>query len=272
MSVKQVSSVSNPIVKSIRALAQKKAREREGLFLAEGLKLALDALEGGWTVRTLVVSAHDGPRERIDDVSARVHAAGGLVLQASEKVLAAIARRDNPQTVIAVVEERWSPDVEPQAGETWVALERVRDPGNLGTVIRTADALGLSGVVLAGECVDPFGVETVRATMGSLFHVPLARVDAVAPLAERFRAAGGQVVGTHLGGAVDHRRIDWTATPTLVIMGNEARGLSDEAAAACDRLALIAMSGRADSLNLAVSAGIVLFEARRHALPEKEAA
>ena len=272
MSVKQVSSVANPIVKSIRALAQKKAREREGVFVAEGLKLALDALDGGWTIRTLVVSASNGPRERIDEVSARVHAAGGLVLQVADKVLAAISRRDNPQTVIAVVEERVG-RVEPQAGQTWVALERVRDPGNLGTIIRTADALGLAGVVLVGECVDPFGVETVRATMGSLFHVPLARVGALAPLAETFRAAGGQVVGTHLDGAVDHRRIDWTLTPALVVMGNEARGLSHEAAAACDALALIAMGGRADSLNLAVCAGIVLFEARRHALPElKEAA
>ena len=271
MSVKQVSSVSNPIVKFIRALAHKKARERERLFLAEGLKLAVDALDGGWTIRTLVVAAEGGPRERIDDVSARVHASGGLVLQASSKVLAAIARRDNPQTVIAVVEERWGA-VEPQAGGTWVALERVRDPGNLGTVIRTADALGLSGVVLAGECVDPFGVECVRATMGSLFHVAVSRTDDVASVSERFRAAGGQVVGTHLAGAVDHRRVDWTRTPLLVVMGNEARGLSDEAAAACDVLALVAMSGRADSLNLAVSAGIVLFEARRHALPELEAA
>ena len=271
MSVKQVSSVSNPIVKSIRALAQKKVREREGLFLAEGLKLAVDAVDGGWTIRTLVVAAEGGPRERIDDISARVHASGGLVLQASPKVLAAIARRDNPQTVIAVVEERWG-EAEPQAGETWVALERVRDPGNLGTVIRTADALGLAGVVLAGECVDPFGVECVRATMGSLFHVAVARTHDVGALAGRFRAAGGRTVGTHLAGAVDHRRVDWSRSPLLVVMGNEARGLSDEAAAACDELALIAMSGRADSLNLAVSAGIVLFEARRHALPMLEEA
>lgn len=267
MSVKQVTSVSNPIVKSIRALAQKKVRERERLFLAEGLKLALDALEGGWTIRTLVVAAQGGPRERIDAVAARVHAHGGLVLQASDKVLAAIARRDNPQTVIAVVEERWG-TVEPQASETWVALERVRDPGNLGTVIRTADALGLAGVVLVGECVDAFAVETVRATMGSLFHVPLARAPDLPALAERFRAAGGRVVGTHLAGAVDHRRVDWTRSPLLVVMGNEARGLSPEAAAACDELALVAMSGRADSLNLAVSAGIVLYESRRHALPD----
>ena len=271
MTVKQVTSTANPIVKSIRALSQKKVRERERLFLAEGLKLALDALEAGWTIRTLVVGPaknEGGPRDLIDPLAARVHAGGHLVVQANAKVLGAIARRDNPQTVIAVIEERYHETVEPKAGETWVALDRVRDPGNLGTVIRTADALGASGVVLVGETVDPFGIEAVRATMGSLFHVPIARMgeDDFPALADRFRAAGGQTVGTHLEGSVDHRTIDWTVTPTLLVMGNEARGLSRTAAGACDRLARIAMSGNADSLNLAVSTGIALFEARRHVL------
>ena len=269
MSVKEISAVSNPIVKSIRALGMKKHREREGAFLAEGMKLAQDALDAGWAVRTLLV-ARDGSSDRAEALAARVHAAGGLVLRCSGKVLQAVARRDNPQTVMAVVAERWTATVEPRAGETWLALDRCRDPGNLGTAIRTADALGAAGVVLVGASTDPFDQAAVRATMGSLFHVPVARIEAerFPQLAARFRDAGGQVVGTHLAGAIDHRAIEWSATPTLIVMGNESQGLTDAMAAACDTLARIAMSPDrgADSLNLAVSTGIVLFEARRSVL------
>lgn len=278
MSVKEITSAANPIVKGIRALAMKKHREREGAFLAEGMKLATDALDSGWTVRTVMVSRNaEGERlARIEALAARVHAAGGSVLRCSDKVMQAVARRDNPQTVMAVIEERWLANVAPAEGETWLALDRCRDPGNLGTVIRTADALGAAGLVLVGPSTDPFEQGAVRATMGSLFHVPVARLEAGAftDLAERFRTKGGQVVGTHLEGAVDHRAVDWRRTPTLIVMGNEAQGLDPALAPACDRLALIAMSpGRgADSLNLGVSTGIVLHEARRHLLaaPPKE--
>ena len=269
MSVKEITAVSNPIVKSIRALTVRKHRDREGTFLAEGQKLATDALDAGWTVKTLLIPRE--ANERVEALAAKVHAAGNLVLRCSDKVLATVARRDNPQTVMAVVEERWALDPQPAGGETWLALDRCRDPGNLGTAIRTADALGAAGVVLVGPSTDPFDSQAVRATMGSLFHMPVARIatEGFAALAERFRARGGQVVGTHLEGASDHRAIDWTRTPTLLVMGNEAQGLDPPLAALCDRLALIAMSGTrgADSLNLAVSTGIVLFEARRHALP-----
>jgi len=146
----------------------------------------------------------------------------------------------------------------------------VRDPGNLGTVIRTADALGAKGVLLVGETTDPFALEAVRATMGSLFHMRLARAsqDEFIELASRWQANGGQVVGTHLKGAVDHRVIDYSSAPQLLLMGNEQQGLTDELAAACSKLALISMCGNADSLNLAVATGVMLFEARRHALPE----
>ena len=276
MPVKEVSAVSNPVVKSIRALGLRKGRERQGAFLAEGLKLVVDAVERGWTVRTLVVArdadASPERQARVDALAARIHASGGLVLRASRKVLEAVAKRDNPQAVMAVIEERrLAPDaIRPERGACWLALDRCRDPGNLGSAIRTADALGAAGVILIGPSTDPFDREAVRATMGSLFHVPVAAIptEGFAALAERFRARGGQVVGTHLEGAVDHRAVDWRRSPVLLAMGNEREGLDPALAPLCDRLALIAMrAGRgADSLNLAVSTGIVLFEARRHVL------
>ena len=265
--VHEVTSTANPIVKDIRRLAQKRHRDEAGLFLCEGLKLALDAAEGGWRVATLIYAMEARGTDRLDQLAARVLAGGGDVLEVSRKVLSAIVRRDNPQAVAAVVERRLVDlaDIRPEGGDLWVALDRVRDPGNLGTVLRTIDAVGARGAILVGDCVDPFGLETVRATMGSLFTVPLARCDEAAFLAWRARWPG-RVVGTHLEGATDYRAIDYAGAPLLLLMGNEQRGLSDALAAACDALALIPQAGRADSLNLAVATGVMLFEARRHAL------
>lgn len=272
--VDEISAVSNPRVKAIRALAQKKHREREGLFLAEGLKLVTDALEGGWRIQTLVRGrpAPDGQDmgDRLDSVAASVRARGGEVIIASEKVLSAIARRDNAQRAIAVVVQRSVAlaEVKPDPGVLWLALDRVRDPGNLGTCLRTADALGAAGVVLVGETTDPFGLEAVRASMGSVFHTPVVQAgeaDFIRHCAD-WRAAGGQVVGTHLAGAVDHRTVDYASAPQILVMGNEQQGLTDALAAACSALVRIAMDGQADSLNLAVATGIVLFEAQRHTL------
>ncbi len=265
--VKEVTSLANPIVKDIRGLALKKNRDAAGAFLAEGLKLVIDALDLGWTIRTLVCSKAARGKPAVEKVAARTVAAGGLVLEASEKVMSAVARRDNPQTVMAVFEQRLASlsGIRPAAGETWIALDRVRDPGNLGTIIRTADAAGASGVVLVGDTTDPFSTETVRATMGSIFAVPVARAAPEAFLRWR-RSVDVRLVGTHLSGAVDYRSIDYRSKPVVLLMGNEQAGLPDDLAAACDTLALIPQAGRADSLNLAIAAGVMLFEARRHLL------
>ena len=189
------------------------------------------------------------------------------MLEVSEKVLGTIVRRDNPQAVAAVVQQRLTglSAITPGPEDVWVALDRVRDPGNLGTVMRTVDAVGAQGIILVGETVDPFGLEAVRATMGSLFSVTVSRASEAEFLAWR-TGWPGRVVGTHLAGAVDFRSIDYSGTPQLLVMGNEQRGLTDALAECCDALAVIPQAGRADSLNLAVATGVMLFEMRRHAL------
>jgi TrmH family RNA methyltransferase len=265
--VKEVTSLANPLVKDIKALALKKFRDQQNAFLAEGLKLVIDALELGWTIRTLVFAKSGKGNPAVEKVAARTVASGGLVLEVSEKVLSAITRRDNPQMVVGVFAQRWTAlkDVRPKGDDVWVALDRVRDPGNLGTIIRTADAVGAKGVILVGETTDPFSIETVRATMGSVFAVPVAKTDTAAFLQWR-KGFPGLVVGTHLKGAVDYRTIDYGGRPVLLLMGNEQQGLPDELAAACDRLLRIPQAGRADSLNLAVATGVALYEIRRKAL------
>ncbi|WP_376703194.1 RNA methyltransferase [Mesorhizobium sp. ISC25] len=265
--VKEVTSLANPLVKDIKALALKKFRDQQNAFMAEGLKLVIDALDLGWSIRTLVFAKAGRGNAAVEKVAARTVAAGGTVLEVSEKVLVAITRRDNPQMVVGVFSQKFLPlkDIRVQDGDVWVALDRVRDPGNLGTVIRTVDAVGARGVILVGETTDPFSVETVRATMGSIFAVPVAKATPEAFLAWR-KSFPGLVAGTHLKGAVDYRSVDFSKGPVLLMMGNEQQGLPDELAASCDKLLRIPQAGRADSLNLAVATGVMLFEIRRGAL------
>lgn len=262
--VKEVTSLTNPIVKDIKGLTSKKEREESGTFLAEGLKLIIDAVELGWEIRTLVYAKAAKGKPLVEQVAARTVARGGLVLEVSEKVLSSITRRDNPQMVVGVFEQQWKTlgHLSLEKGQTFVALDRVRDPGNLGTIIRTADAAGASGVILVGDCTDPFSLETVRATMGSVFAMPVYRASA-----DEFvgwvKQSGGQIVATHLAGSVDYRTIDYAKKPTILLMGNEQSGLPEQLAKAADRLARIPQAGRADSLNLAVATAVMLYEARR---------
>ncbi|MBB4275236.1 TrmH family RNA methyltransferase [Rhizobium mongolense] len=269
--VKEVTSLANPIIKDIKALTNKKSREESGTFMAEGLKLVIDAIELGWAIRTLVYAKAAKGKPLVEQMAAKTVASGGLVLEVSEKIISSITRRDNPQMVVGIFESRWKPlkDIRPKDGETWIALDRVRDPGNLGTIIRTVDAAGASGVILVGETTDPFSLETVRATMGSVFAVPIAKATPEEFIGWK-KSAGVAVVATHLAGSVDYRTIDYKKRPVVLLMGNEQSGLPDQLAKEADALARIPQQGRADSLNLAVASAVMLFEARRHLLSLSE--
>lgn len=269
--VKEVTSLANPIIKDIKALTNKKSREESGTFMAEGLKLVIDAIELGWAIRTLVYAKAAKGKPLVEQMAAKTVASGGLVLEVSEKIISSITRRDNPQMVVGIFESSWKPlkDIRPKDGDTWIALDRVRDPGNLGTIIRTVDAAGASGVILVGETTDPFSLETVRATMGSVFAVPIAKATPEEFIGWK-KSAGVAVVATHLAGSVDYRTIDYKKRPVVLLMGNEQSGLPDQLAKEADALARIPQQGRADSLNLAVASAVMLFEARRHLLSLSE--
>jgi TrmH family RNA methyltransferase len=256
-----VTSLANPTVKAARALHMKKAREETGQFLAEGLKIVTEAVELGCSPRTLLYAAEAAGHPLLRSALAATEAAGGEALEVSREILAKIARRDNPQTVLAVFDQAFArlDELQPAAAPCWVALEAVRDPGNLGTIVRTADAAGCGAVILVGDCCDAFSVEAVRATMGSVFAVPIARASAAEFLAWRARWRGS-VVGTLLSATTDFRAAAY-APPALILMGNEQAGLTPQLAAACDVTVKIPMRGRADSLNLAVATGIMIYAA-----------
>ena len=188
-------------------------------------------------------------------------------LEVSPAVLEKLSAKDNPQTMLGVFRQRWAElpaRADLGADDVWLALEEVRDPGNLGTIMRTADAFGAKGVVLIGNCVDPFSRECIRATMGSIFAVPAVKVTREQFLDWRARFPG-EVVGTQLDAAEDVRAFK-AEGPTLVLMGSEGPGLSHELAAVCSKRVKIPMAGKLDSLNLAVATAITLFEVRRGSL------
>ncbi|MGU3574297.1 TrmH family RNA methyltransferase [Brucellaceae bacterium C25G] len=265
--VKEVTSLANPIVKDLRALAMKKFRDQQGVFMAEGLKLVIDALDLNWKIKVLVFAKSGKGNKLAEQAAARTVASGGLVLEVSEKVMSGITRRDNPQMVVGVFEQQYHAlkTLKPSGNDTYIALDRVRDPGNLGTIIRSADAVGAKGIILIGDTTDPYSLETVRATMGSVFALPLYRASEVDFLQWRQNFAG-MIVGTHLKGSVDYRTIDYAKKPVILMMGNEQQGLPDTLAETCDKLARIPQAGRADSLNLAIATAVMLYEIRREAL------
>jgi RNA methyltransferase, TrmH family len=261
MSARAVTSLSNPTVKAVRALHLRKERDETGLFVAEGLKNVTEGVELGHAPQILMYGRDAGDHPLLKKAVQATLAARGEVVEVTQDILAKVSRRDNPQAVVGVFRQTFRPleEIDPASAPCWVALHRVRDPGNLGTIVRTADAAGCGGVILVGECCDPFAVEAVRATMGSIFAVPLSRATEAEFAAWRGRWPGS-VVGTLLSARVDHRGADYRQ-PSLILMGNEQQGLPPDMAALCDVAVKIPMRGRADSLNLSVATGIMIYAA-----------
>ena len=256
-----VTSVSNPAIKEIHGLRMRKERKRTGLFLAEGERLLREAQELGYAPEILIYDQAARDDHFVRALTAEAFANKARVIETSAKVLEKIASKDNPQQVIGVFRQiaRSFSEIDPAAAPLWAAAEEIRDPGNLGTLIRTADAVKAGGIILIGTTCDPFSVEAVRATMGSLFAVPIyagTREEAV----ELFARWPGIVVGSALQTSLDYREVRYTA-PALILAGSERYGLSDEIRTACHQLVRLPMLGRADSLNLSVAASILLYAA-----------
>lgn len=255
-----ITSPANPAVKAIRALRQRKEREASGSFFIEGIRLVAEAAQLGAPVERLVVApallASDFARQLVDAQAA----AGVPVLEVSADVFAGLSHKDGPQGLGAVVRQRWEPleGVRLDAAPGWVALDRVADPGNLGTIMRTADAAGVSGLILVGPGTDPHDPAALRGSMGAIFAQRLVRCTS-AELAAWKRASGAFFAGTSDKAAADYQSVAYPQ-PLVLLMGSEREGLSPELQARCDALVSIPMRGRSDSLNLAVATGVMLYE------------
>ncbi|MGQ0486573.1 MAG: TrmH family RNA methyltransferase [Hyphomicrobiales bacterium] len=241
-----ITSLQNPTIKLIRSLAEKKYREETGLFVAEGAEVLARARREGWVPTYLVSTAAAGPWGKAER------------LAVAEKVMQSLSAQRNASSALGVFKQRFADRIEPKG--VWIALEEMRDPGNLGSIVRTADAVAAEGVIVVGAACDPYSRECVRASMGSIFGMPIARL-AGGQFIGLCRSWPGDVIGTHLQATEDYRRT--YNLPALLVMGSEGHGLSDGLAAACSTLVRIPMKGGAESLNVAVAAGLMLYEIGR---------
>ncbi|MEJ1156266.1 RNA methyltransferase [Microbacterium marmarense] len=251
----------SPRVRAVAKLTKRSARHETGLFLLEGPQAAREAL--AYRPESVVeLFATPAAMERHADVRDAARDAGFEVVLTTESVLDAMADTVTPQGIVAVA--RQSPtsvrDVFAASPQLIVICEEVRDPGNLGTIIRAADAVGADAVVLTGRTVDPHNPKVVRATTGSLFHLPVAVGVELPTVIERARAAGMQVIAADVGGEDFLAARGRLARPTAWLFGNEARGLEAEHLEMVDVSLRLPIYGAAESLNLATAASVCLYE------------
>ena len=255
-----ITGFSNPTVKFLRSLRDKKHRKAEHCFLAEGLRLLTDARESGRLPQMLVMATSRMPHPLLDALEADVAAAGGEIIEMDEALLAKVTGKDNPQTVCGVFGEFDSSltRIDRTAAPIWLVAQALRDPGNLGTLLRTGDAVGAGGLILIDDCADPFSVEAVRASMGAVFTQGIAQAS-WAEFIAWLRQGEGQLVAASLRDAQPYRGAPYAA-PCFILIGNESRGLPQEYEDACDLRVTLPMLGRADSLNAAVAGAVLAYE------------
>ena len=259
---REITSFSNDTVKLIRSLRDKKARREEGLFLAEGLRIVAEARDTGRLPQIIAYSDKVPVHPLAAEIIAATEAAGGDVIVTSPDILAKMSGKDNPQAILGAYRQ---PDtsiaaIDRETSPLWLVSQSLRDPGNIGTILRTGDATGAGGLILIDDCADPYSVEAVRASMGAIFTqaIAVARWD---EFVGWLRAGPGQLVGTSLN--TDHDYLGATyAQPCFLLIGNESQGLPAAYEAECDLLVTMPMLGRADSLNAAVAAAVMAYAVR----------
>lgn len=264
-----ITSRTNDRVKAIRALKDRRARDESGTFFVEGWRVLKAAVQTGAVIEQAVV-APDRLDDESEDVALTLVEMRVPVLEVSGEVFDSLSFREENQSVGAVVRQRWEPLIDDTSGRScWVALQDIQHPGNLGTVIRTCDAIGGDGVILSGHTTDPYSPVAVRGTLGSIFSQRIVRT------APRDFAAWCElqkpnvtVVGTALEGSIDYREADYTK-PVVLIMGSERVGLSEEQKELCDQVVRIPMLGYVESLNLSIASALVLYEVLRQQQPSR---
>ena len=259
MMPRQVTAFSNSTVKLLRSLRDKKARRSEGLFLAEGLRILTEARDSGRLPDIVAFSAEGARHPLAAEIIAATEAAGGDAIETEPEILSKMSGKDNPQMLLGAYRqpETSLERLDRSKAPLWIVAQALRDPGNIGTILRTGDAVGAGGLILIDDSADPFSVEAVRASMGAIFtqDVATARWD---EFLSWLRSGEGQLVGTSLKATHDYLETGYEQ-PCFLLIGNEQQGLPADYEAECDLLVKIPMAGRADSLNAAIAAAVMAF-------------
>lgn len=260
MAVPRITSTRNRRIVQARKLSRRKERVRQGRFLVEGLQILHMALDAGARPREVFYCEELFTGNEAPALLERFRAAGATLVPVAPHVLASLSERETPQGLVATFDlfEHRLDDVLPRGDDLYVVLDRLQDPGNLGTLIRTADAVAARAVILVEPCVDPFDLKTVRGSMGSLFNVSLVRIRNVTALFAWLREHGIRALG-----ADAHRGTPWGEGMwhgrVALVLGNEARGLSEDVRHHVEEYVRLPIVGRVESLNVAVAGGILMY-------------
>ena len=252
-----IESNQKKIIKEVNALKAKKERDKTGLFILEGKRL-VEEIPNSWEIKYLLKA--ESYSEDINFES---------VYTVKDSLFEKISETVNPQGILAVchIKEFDVTNVDYSNSPFFVVLENVTDPGNMGTLIRTADAAGADGIFLSKGCIDIYNPKVIRATMGSIFHLPIYRNLNLMDLMEDFKDNNVKTLAAHLKGTSTPYKVDMT-TACAVIIGNEANGLSDEISEMASDLVKIPMPGKAESMNAGIAGGILIYEAVRQRIEE----
>jgi TrmH family RNA methyltransferase len=262
-----ITSLSNPVVKQVRALQKKKARIESGRFLVEGIHHVGEVIEAGWDVETILQAPELLTSSFAHDLLHKTFHLNIKMLTVSRMVIESLAGKDNPQGILAVVRGKTTQPADLAHVSRAIALVSPQDPGNVGSILRTMDAVGIDAMFLLDGGVDMYHPTLVRASMGSLFWKPLVQTSFDMFL-NWSRGGKFQLIGTSARGDVEYHtlvpRIPW-----VLVLGNEQKGLTKEQMAACDVTVALPMQGRVSSLNLSVAAGVLLYQYARGSSPRR---
>lgn len=259
-----ITSTDNRIVKLTASLAEKKYRDKEKLYIIEGPNLVREALENGGRLRFIFTRAEQISSEA-EAIAADAEEKGLAVYYASDNVFAKLSQTDNSQGILAVAEKELPSEAEffeNCRGRNILVLDRIQDPGNMGTLLRTAEAAGMAGVVLTKGCVDPFSPKTVRASAGSVTRLPMFFADDAAQTAALLKKAGKRLCVCVMNADCVYWDAD-LSKDVAILIGNEGNGVSDEFISLADIKIEIPMEGRIESLNAGLAGGLVMYETMR---------
>lgn len=264
-----ITSNKNPVIKEIKALFSRKYREESRLYFIEGIRFVEEALSEKAEIERILISERLPYNKGGEEIIAKVRSAGFNYYSLSEKLFKEISDTESPQGIMAVLKARnWNlPDIIEDRNNILV-LESLQDPGNMGTIIRTADAAGITGVILSKGCVDIYNPKVLRSTMGSVFRVPIYISNDLHETIQTMKSKGIKVYAAHLKGNINYFEANFKVN-TAIVIGNEANGISDDVAEVSDMLVKIPMIGRAESLNASVAASLLMYESVRQRIKDE---
>ncbi len=255
-----ITSTSNPQVKMIRKLKDKKERQQTGLYYMEGIRIVLEALQMDMPLKEIILAPELITGQGIHEIYQEVQRLQIPVTEVSGDVFRSFSVKEGPQGVAAIAHQQWTDlkELIPVTGDVWVALDSVADPGNLGTIMRTVDAIGGKGVILLDQSTDPYDSTSIRASMGALFHLQIIKAN-LAEFIQWKLVSSISIIGTSDSAEMDYHDFRFP-DPIVLLMGSERMGLQPQHYKICEQVVRIPMVGRSDSLNLAIATAVIVYE------------